>query len=103
MLEQVGLGDRLNHKPNQMSGGQQQRVSIARAFVSQPKIVFSDEATGNLDTKTTIQILELMRKMALDNNQTIIAVSHDIEIKEYTDRIIHLRDGFIEQIQQALA
>lgn len=99
MLKEVGLGDRLHHKPNEMSGGQQQRVSIARAFVGKPKIVFADEPTGNLDTKTTIAILELMYKMARENNQTVIAVSHDTEIKEYADRIIHMRDGAIEEIE----
>lgn len=100
MLREVGLGDRLHHKPNEMSGGQQQRVSIARAFVGKPKIIFADEPTGNLDTKTTISILELMYKMARENDQTVIAVSHDTEIKGYADRIIHMRDGCIEEIEE---
>lgn len=96
MLSQVGLGNRLHHRPNEMSGGQQQRVSIARAFVGEPKIIFSDEATGNLDTKTTIEVLELMHRITKENNQTLIAVSHDTEIKDYADRIVFMRDGVIE-------
>ncbi len=99
MLQEVGLGDRLYHKPNEMSGGQQQRVSIARAFIGQPKIIFADEPTGNLDTKTTISILDLMYKMAKQYNQTLIAVSHDAEIKTYADRIIHMKDGNVEDIE----
>lgn len=99
MLEEVGLGNRLNHKPNEMSGGQQQRVSIARAFVGNPKIVFADEPTGNLDTKTTFDILELMQRMAKQQDQTLIVVSHDLEIKGYADRIIHMRDGNVESIE----
>ncbi len=102
MLRQVGLGDRLFHKPNEMSGGQQQRVSIARAFVGAPKIIFADEPTGNLDTKTTIIILDLMYKMVKENDQTLIVVSHDTEIKPYSDRIIHLRDGKIEAVETML-
>ncbi len=98
MLTEVGLGDRINHRPNQMSGGQQQRVGIARAFVARPKIVFADEPTGNLDSKTTIEVMELIVRMARDNEQTIILVSHDPEIASYADRIIYLMDGDIEKI-----
>lgn len=98
VLEQVGLGNRLYHKPNEMSGGQQQRVSIARAFVGSPKIIFADEPTGNLDTKTTVEVLELMRSIVEENGQTMIIVSHDLEIKEFADRIVHMRDGKIEKI-----
>lgn len=95
MLRQVGLGKRLYHRPTQMSGGQQQRVGIARAFVSKPRIVFADEPTGNLDTKTTVEIMELMVRMARENHQTLIIVTHDGEIAEYADRIIHIVDGAI--------
>lgn len=95
MLRQVGLGERLHQKPKEMSGGQQQRVGIARAFVSNPSIVFADEPTGNLDTKMTITIMELMVKMAKEINQTLIIVSHDPEIATYCDRIITLVDGVI--------
>lgn len=98
MLKEVGLETRLHHKPNQMSGGQQQRVGIARAFVANPKIVFADEPTGNLDSKTTIDVMELMVRMSREHNQTIILVSHDNEIASYADRIVHLIDGDIESI-----
>lgn len=98
MLRNVGLGDRLHHKPSEMSGGQQQRVSIARAFVSNPRIVFADEPTGNLDTKTTFEVMDLITGMAKDFNQTLIIVTHDIEISDYAHRVVHLRDGNIEKI-----
>lgn len=98
MLENVGLGDRLDHKPSEMSGGQQQRVSIARAFVDRPKIVFADEPTGNLDTKTTMEVMDLITGMARENKQTLIIVTHDEEISSYTDRIVQIRDGNIERI-----
>lgn len=100
MLESVGLGSRLHHKPNEMSGGQQQRVSIARAFVNRPMIIFADEPTGNLDTHTTIEILELMTDMAKKYNQTMIVVSHDTEISDYADRLIHMKDGEIISIEE---
>lgn len=99
MLEAVGLGERLSHKPSQMSGGQQQRVSIARAFVSNPEIVFADEPTGNLDTKTTLEIMDLMTSMAKEHHQTLIIVTHDTEISVYADKIVHIRDGNIQEIK----
>lgn len=95
MLRQVGLKGREEHKPNQMSGGQQQRVGIARAFVAKPKIVFADEPTGNLDTKTTIEIMEMMVRICRKNNQSMILVSHDDELAQYADRIVTLIDGNI--------
>ncbi|NMA82907.1 MAG: ABC transporter ATP-binding protein [Epulopiscium sp.] len=98
MLEAVGLKDRLSHKPSQMSGGQQQRVSIARAFISNPEIVFADEPTGNLDTKTTFEVMDLITSMAKQHNQTLIIVTHDTEISGYADRTVHIRDGNIEKI-----
>ena len=94
-LREVGLGNRANHRPTQMSGGQQQRVGIARAFVSSPKIVFADEPTGNLDSKTTIEVMELMVNKSRENRQTFILVTHDNEIAEYADRIVTLVDGRI--------
>lgn len=100
MLKAVGLGDRLNHKPNQMSGGQQQRVSIARAFVEKPEIIFADEPTGNLDSKTTAEIMELIADMAQKYGQTILLVSHDTEASDYADRIVHIKDGQIERIEE---
>lgn len=100
MLTAVGLQTRLKHKPNQMSGGQQQRVSIARAFIGNPEIVFADEPTGNLDTKTTIEVMNLITTMARKNKQTLIIVTHDVEIADYADKIIHVRDGNIERIEK---
>jgi len=98
MLEAVGLKDRLKHKPSQMSGGQQQRVSIARAFIGNPEIVFADEPTGNLDTKTSKDVMDLITSMARHNNQTLIIVTHDTEISKYADKVIHITDGDIDQI-----
>lgn len=98
ILTKVGLGDRLHHKPSEMSGGQQQRVSIARAFVNNPEIVFADEPTGNLDTKTTEEIMQIMMEMINTYNQTFIMVTHDDETADYADRVIHLKDGNIDRI-----
>ncbi|NLP46650.1 MAG: ABC transporter ATP-binding protein [Epulopiscium sp.] len=98
MLEAVGLEGRLSHKPSQMSGGQQQRVSIARAYVTNPEIVFADEPTGNLDTKTTFEIMNLFTSMAKKHNQTLIIVTHDVETSVYANKIVHIRDGNIEKI-----
>ena len=96
MLIQVGLGSRLTHKPKEMSGGQQQRVGIARAFVAKPEIVFADEPTGNLDTKT---IMELIHAMARRNKQTIVMVTHDPRLASYGDKIIHILDGNIQNVE----
>ncbi len=95
MLAAVNLANRMDHTPSEMSGGQQQRVGIARAFVHRPKLVFADEPTGNLDSKTTIEVMELMVSMARQYRQTLIIVTHDPEIADYADRIIHLIDGKI--------
>lgn len=99
MLKLCGLGKRMRHKPTQMSGGQQQRVGIARAFVGTPKIVFADEPTGNLDTKTTIEIMEMMVRMSRENKQTLVIVTHDVEIAGYADRIYHIIDGRISAVE----
>jgi putative ABC transport system ATP-binding protein len=99
MLIQVGLEKRLKHKPKEMSGGQQQRVGIARAFVSKPEIVFADEPTGNLDSKTSREVMDLIKKIAKSNNQTIVMVTHDRRLAEYADKIIHISDGKIEEIE----
>ncbi len=98
MLKKVGLGSRLNHKPTEMSGGQQQRVGIARAFVGKPEIVFADEPTGNLDTKTTKEIMNLIKRMAKENNQTIIMVTHDRSLAAYADKVILISDGRIQSV-----
>lgn len=95
MLCRVGLKDRMNHFPSQMSGGQQQRVGIARAFVTRPEVVFADEPTGNLDSKTTKEVMHMIRDFAKRFHQTIVLVSHDPEMTEYADRIITLIDGEI--------
>lgn len=99
MLKAVGLEKRLHHKPKEMSGGQQQRVSIARAFVNHPKILFADEPTGNLDTHTTLEVMDMIRDMAEKYNQTLIIVSHDPEIADYAHRIITVIDGNIHKIE----
>ena len=95
MLKKVGLEKRMNHYPTQMSGGQQQRVGIARAFVTHPEVIFADEPTGNLDTKTTAQIMEMIQEMARSNQQTIVLVTHDPKMASYADRILTLIDGEI--------
>jgi putative ABC transport system ATP-binding protein len=99
MLVKVGLGPRLRHKPKEMSGGQQQRVGIARAFVGNPEIVFADEPTGNLDSKTSKEVMDLIKDIAKTNHQTIVMVTHDRRLAEYADRIIHIFDGKIEEIE----
>ncbi len=99
MLKAVGLSDRMKHKPTQMSGGQQQRVGIARAFVSKPEIVFADEPTGNLDTKTTMEIMDIIKKISKENNQTIVMVTHDKRIAEYADKVVNIHDGHIENVE----
>jgi len=98
-LKMVGLGDRYKHKPTQMSGGQQQRVGIARAFVGTPEIIFADEPTGNLDTKTSIEVMHIMWKMAREQDQTIVIVTHDPEVALYADKVVHIRDGDIQSIE----
>ncbi|MGP8321557.1 MAG: ABC transporter ATP-binding protein [Methanosarcinaceae archaeon] len=95
MLDEVGLGDRMKHRPNQLSGGQNQRVAIARALVNKPSIVIGDEPTGNLDSKSSDNIYELLRKLNREHNQTFILVTHDKHMAAKTDRIIRLVDGKI--------
>lgn len=99
MLVKVGLGPRLRHKPKEMSGGQQQRVGIARAFVSNPEIVFADEPTGNLDSKTSKEVMDLIKEIAKANHQTIVMVTHDRRLAEYADKIIHIFDGKVDNIE----
>ncbi len=99
MLIKVGLGSRLSHKPKEMSGGQQQRVGIARAFVANPEIVFADEPTGNLDTKTAMEVMKLIKIIAKENNQTIVMVTHDKRLADFADRTIHILDGRIQDIE----
>ncbi len=94
-LANVGLDDRAHHKPNELSGGQRQRVAIARALVNDPSIILADEPTGNLDSKTSYDIMDLFQELH-DNGNTIIMVTHEEDIAEYSHRIIRLRDGLIE-------
>ncbi len=98
MLIKVGLGGRINHRPKQMSGGQQQRVGIARAFVAKPEIVFADEPTGNLDTRTTMEVMKLIKQIARDNRQTIVMVTHDPRLADFADKIIRILDGKIQSV-----
>ena len=100
MLKTVGLGKFLDHKPGQMSGGQQQRVGIARALVVEPEIVFADEPTGNLDSNTTLEVLNLMRKIVHEKKQTMIMVTHDNYLASFGDKVIHIRDGKIIKIDE---
>ena len=95
-LQRVGLGDRLNHKSNQMSGGQMQRVAIARALVNDPAVILADEATGNLDTRTSFEILVLFQQLHAEG-RTIIFVTHNPEIADYSTRTINLRDGKVRE------
>jgi putative ABC transport system ATP-binding protein len=95
VLKQVGLDDRMDHQPNQLSGGQRQRVAVARALVNKPSIILADEPTGNLDSKTSVEIMKLFGDIHAAGN-TVILVTHEEDIAKYAHRIIRLRDGMIE-------
>ncbi|CBH20582.1 ABC transporter [Acetoanaerobium sticklandii] len=94
LLEKVGLGDRIHHMPNELSGGQRQRVAIARALANEPPIMLADEPTGNLDSKSSIEIMEIFRNLN-EEGKTVIIVTHERDIAEYTDRIVTFKDGQI--------
>lgn len=97
MLNLVGLSDRIHHQPQELSGGQQQRVAIARALINQPKLIIADEPTGNLDSKSGVEVMNLLHKLH-DDGSTIVMVTHDAKIAAHTQRIIHLADGLISRI-----
>jgi putative ABC transport system ATP-binding protein len=93
VIDTVGLADRLDHRPNELSGGQQQRVAVARALASRPEVVFADEPTGNLDSRSGAEVLQLLRRSVSDFGQTVIMVTHDPVAAGYTDRVVFLADG----------
>ncbi len=95
LIATVGLGDRLRHRPAELSGGQQQRVAVARALASRPKVVFADEPTGNLDSRTSAEVLELLRRCVDEFGQTIVMVTHDARAAAYADRLLELEDGVV--------
>ena len=99
-LKLVGLQKYMKHRPTQMSGGQQQRVGVARALVMQPEIIFADEPTGNLDSKTSREVMELMQKIVRKRNQTLVMVTHDNYLAGFADRIIHIMDGKIVKVEE---
>ena len=104
LLERVGLTDRRSHRPSELSGGQQQRVAIARALVSQPSVVFADEPTGNLDSKTGAEILDLLRRSTQELGQTMVMVTHDANAAEIADRVLFLADGrIVEELPRSPA
>lgn len=95
MLSRVGLQDRLNHEPSKLSGGQQQRVAIARALINRPPVLFADEPTGNLDSNTSGEVLEMFRQLNMEERITIVLVTHDAAVAKYANRIIRINDGVI--------
>jgi len=95
MLEAVGLGERSDHHPNQLSGGQQQRVAIARALINNPSILLADEPTGNLDTRTSIEVMGLFQRLNVERGITVLLITHEVDIAEYGTRIVTFRDGLV--------
>ncbi|MEG1753754.1 MAG: ATP-binding cassette domain-containing protein, partial [Christensenella sp.] len=100
VLGVLGLAEHLSHDPDELSGGQQQRVCIARAIITQPDILFADEPTGNLDSATAEQIMDLLRTIVKEQGATLLMVTHDMEKAKYADRIVHIADGEIVEIEK---
>jgi putative ABC transport system ATP-binding protein len=100
LLELVGLGDRLHHRPSELSGGQQQRVAIARALANSPSIILADEPTGNLDLKTGKEIIDLLKRLNVERGVTIISATHDLKMVDVSDRIFHIRDGKLDKVEE---
>jgi putative ABC transport system ATP-binding protein len=100
LLDTVGLGHRYHHKPTELSGGQQQRVAIARSFANDPAIILADEPTGNLDTHTGTEIIELLRRLNKEKGVTVISATHDLKMLDVSDRIVWIRDGKVDKIQE---
>jgi putative ABC transport system ATP-binding protein len=98
-LQAVGLGERFHHYPNQLSGGQQQRVAIARALVTQPTILLADEPTGNLDTRTSIEVMDIFQRLNVERGITVLLITHEMDIAEYGTRLVRFRDGRIQTDQ----
>ena len=98
-LQAVGLGERFHHYPNQLSGGQQQRVAIARALVTQPTMLLADEPTGNLDTRTSIEVMGIFQKLNVERGITVLLITHEMDIAEYGTRLVRFRDGRIQTDQ----
>ena len=99
MLDLVGLKKHKQHRPNQMSGGQQQRVGVARALVVEPEIIFADEPTGNLDSNTSVEVMNLMKKVVREKNQTLVMVTHDNYLAGFADLVLRIKDGKIIEIE----
>lgn len=99
LLEKVGLGDRVDHKPTELSGGQMQRVAIARSLANGPSIILADEPTGNLDLKTGRDIINLLKEMNDEEQVTVISATHDLKMLDVSDRVVYIRDGMVEQIK----
>jgi putative ABC transport system ATP-binding protein len=100
VLQIVGLGQRLDHYPNQLSGGQQQRVAIARALINEPSILLADEPTGNLDTRTSIEVMDIFQRLNIERGITVVLITHEIDIAEHATRIVRFRDGRIQSDRQ---
>ena len=100
-LERLGLKDHAHHMPNELSGGQKQRVAIARAIITRPQIILADEPTGALDSRTSVEVMQLLRQLNNDG-MTIVVVTHESGVANVTDKIVHLRDGIIENIEENL-